>query len=67
MLHTEKLADLVLAGDAFQRGTLTRERYDAIIDALTPEERALWEEICPAIFDSDVVLKVADAGGGWKD
>ena len=66
MLSANQLAELVIAADAVQAGALTRQRYDEIIGSLTPEQRAVWEQICPDVLDPNVVFQAADSGGGWK-
>jgi hypothetical protein len=55
----------VLAGvvqEMTQEGPLTAEKIETIISQLSPEDRALWEQIAPAVIDAEALgqLTVVD-------
>lgn len=69
LLTASQLVDLEQATRDWQDGHLSRERYDAVLASLTPEQRDLWETLAPGMLDADTFFEQivnSNPGGGWK-
>jgi hypothetical protein len=56
----------IVVHEMAQEETLTAEKIEAIVSRLSPEDRALWEQVAPAVIDAEALgrLTVVDYSSG---